>query len=61
MDLLTVDLGGAPTVRSGEEVVLIGGQGEGKITAEEVAALLETINYEVTCNISPRVPRRFLG
>jgi len=38
--------------------VLIGRQGEDAILAEEVAARLDTINYEVTCGISARVPRQ---
>lgn len=58
MDNITIDLGPETEVRPGEEVVLIGSQGEERILAEEVAARLETINYEVTCAISPRVPRR---
>jgi len=37
--------------------VLIGSQGGASIRAEEVAARLGTINYEVTCGISARVPR----
>jgi len=61
MDLLTIDLGANPGILPGAEVVLIGGQGEEQITAEDMAALLGTINYEITCNISPRVPRRFAG
>ena len=58
MDNLTIDLGPETDVEPGEEAVLIGRQGEEAILAEEVAARLETINYEVTCAISPRVPRR---
>jgi alanine racemase len=58
MDNLTVDLGPQTDVRPGDEAVLIGGQGEERILAEEVASRLGTINYEVTCTISPRVPRR---
>jgi alanine racemase len=58
MDNLTVDLGLETDVEPGDEAVLIGAQGEERISAEEVAARLETINYEVTCAISPRVPRR---
>ncbi|HMI81392.1 MAG TPA: alanine racemase, partial [Solirubrobacterales bacterium] len=58
MDNVTIDLGPETTVRPGEEAVLIGRQGEEEILAEEVAGRLETINYEVTCAISPRVPRR---
>ncbi len=58
MDNITIDLGPETDVALGDEVVLIGGQGEESILAEEVAQRLETINYEVTCAISPRVPRR---
>lgn len=57
MDNITIDLGPEPRVEAGEEVVLLGRSGEGRITAEEWARRLETINYEVTCGISPRVPR----
>ncbi len=57
MDNLTIDLGPDTDVDTGEEAVLIGAQGDERILAEEVAARLETINYEVTCAISPRVPR----
>jgi alanine racemase len=59
MDNVTVDLGPSdtePPVR-GAEAVLIGAQGDERILAEEVAARLGTINYEVTCGISARVPR----
>ncbi|HEX8051166.1 MAG TPA: alanine racemase [Solirubrobacterales bacterium] len=58
MDNITIDLGPETEVRPGEEAVLIGRQGEEEILAEEVARRLQTINYEVTCAISPRVPRR---
>ncbi len=57
MDNLTVDLGPDTEVERGDEVVLIGSQGEEEIRAEELAALLGTINYEVTCGVSARVPR----
>lgn len=58
MDNVTIDLGPDSEVQPGEEAVLIGAQGEDAILAEEVAARLDTINYEVTCAISARVPRR---
>ena len=45
-------------VAVGDEVVLIGVQGEERILAEEVARRLDTINYEVTCALTPRVVRR---
>ena len=43
--------------RVGDEAVLIGPQGAERITAEEVARRLDTINYEITCALTPRVPR----
>jgi alanine racemase len=58
MDNITIDLGPETEVEPGEEAVLIGTQGEETILAEDVARRLQTINYEVTCAISPRVPRR---
>ncbi|HKO37754.1 MAG TPA: alanine racemase [Solirubrobacterales bacterium] len=58
MDNLTIDLGPETGVEPGDEAVLIGRQGEEEILAEEVARRLGTINYEVTCAISQRVPRR---
>ena len=60
MDNLTIDLGLDSGVAPGDEAVLIGTQGQDRILCEEVAARLETINYEVTCAISPRVPRELL-
>ena len=59
MDNVTIDLGPETDVRQGDEAVLIGAQGSDRILAEEVAARLNTINYEVTCGISSRVPRDF--
>ena len=56
MDNVTVDLGPEP-VEQGAEAVLIGTRGGERILAEDVAARLGTINYEVTCGISARVPR----
>ena len=58
MDNITIDLGPETEVEPGDEAVLIGRQAEEEILAEEVAGRLETINYEVTCAISARVPRR---
>jgi alanine racemase len=56
MDNITVDLGGHP-VPCGAEAVLIGARGGERILAEELAARLGTINYEITCGITARVPR----
>ena len=57
MDNITVDLGEGGAAAVGEEAVLIGRQGGERILAEEVARRLGTINYEVTCGITARVPR----
>ena len=58
MDNVTIDLGPETDVEPGDEAVLIGAQGGDEIRAEELAVRLGTINYEVTCGISARVPRR---
>jgi alanine racemase len=60
MDQFVVDVSHIPDVRLHDEVVLIGRQGEGHIPAEEVARWAETINYEVTTGILPRLTRVFL-
>ncbi|MGH3992061.1 MAG: alanine racemase, partial [Pseudonocardiaceae bacterium] len=57
MDNVTVDLGAQTDVAVGDTAVLIGSQGDERIPCEEVAARLGTINYEVTCGLSRRVPR----
>jgi alanine racemase len=56
MDNITVDLGREP-VEPGAEAILIGSQGGERVLAEEWARRLGTINYEITCGISARVPR----
>jgi alanine racemase len=60
MDQLVVDCGD-DEVRPGDEVVLIGEQGDERITAEEVGAHMGTIGYEVVTSISERVPREHIG
>lgn len=57
MDNVTVDLGAETDVEPGDEAVLIGSQGSEAILAEELAGRLGTINYEIACGISARVPR----
>ena len=61
MDQLLVDCGPGAEVAVGDEVVLIGVQGESSLTSEEWAERLGTIAYEVVCGIGPRVPRRYRG
>jgi alanine racemase len=57
MDLVTIDVTDIDDAAVGDEVVLLG---DG-ITAEEIAAKLGTISYEVLCNVSARVPRVYLS
>jgi alanine racemase len=59
MDNVTVDVGLASGVAVGDPVILLGAQGSERIAAEEIAARQGTINYEITCAISPRVPRDY--
>ena len=59
MDQILVDCGDLPGIEAGADAVLLGSQGEEAITAEELAAMCDTINYEVTCGISGRVPREY--
>lgn len=57
MDQCVVDVTAVPGVALGDEVVLIGRQGDEEITGEELAALLGTLDLELFCGIAPRVPR----
>jgi alanine racemase len=59
MDNVTLDVGTPPAATTGDVAVLIGAQGSERVTAEEVARRLDTINYEVTCGLLPRVPREY--
>jgi alanine racemase len=56
MNMFAVDLSGVDAKRE-DEVVLLGEQDGSRISAEEVAACLSTINYEITARISPSLPR----
>jgi alanine racemase len=59
MDNVTVDLGLGSGVTVGTPVILLGADGQERIGAEEIAARQGTINYEITCALSPRVPRDY--
>ncbi len=60
MDQIVVDCGDTP-VEVGDEVILIGSQGNETISAEEWAGIVATINYEIVCGLGPRLPRRYHG
>ncbi len=57
MDQFMVDVTDIDNVNIGDELVLIGKQGNDELTATEMADLIGTINYEITCDITKRVPR----
>lgn len=59
MNMFAIDLSDVPDARAEDEVVLLGFQGEDRITAEEVASRIGTINYEVTTRVSPLLPRQY--
>jgi alanine racemase len=60
MDLTMLDVGHISDVNLEDEVVIIGQQGTESVTADEIAGMLGTINYEVTSAITARVPRVYL-
>ena len=57
---LVVEVTDGPEVAVGDEVVLIGRQGDEEITTGEWAEMLGTISYEIVCGFGPRLPRRHL-
>ena len=59
MDQTMVDCGVDHPVSTGDEVILLGRQGDEEITATEIAERLDTIAYEIVCQFGPRVPLRF--
>jgi len=60
MDQLLADCGD-DEVAEGDEVVLIGAQGDERVTADELAGLIGTIGYEIVTAVSERVPREYRG
>ena len=61
MDMIMVDVSSLKNICVGEEVVLMGRAGKEEVSAEELASICGTINYEITSGISGRVPRIFKG
>lgn len=57
MDQFMIDVSSIPEAKMGDSVILLGKSDTEEISAEEIAGLISTINYEVTCAISKRVPR----
>ena len=61
MDFIVVDITDIPRVKLEDEVVLLGKDGEEKITADDLASLVGTINYEIVTRINPLIPRIVIG
>ena len=57
MDLTMIDVTDVEGVKVGDEVVCIGSQAEQAITVSDVASWAKTINYEIFCSFTPRIPR----
>ena len=57
MDQLMVDVTDIPEVSMGDEVTLIGRDGEEVLTVEEISEMANSFNYEFVCAVSLRVPR----
>lgn len=60
MDQFMVDVTGVPEAQVGDRVTIFGRDGDDEITADDVADLIGSIGYEVTCLITPRVPRVYV-
>lgn len=60
MDQTMIDVTDVPDVKMGDEVVVFGKQGDNVLPIEELAEKLHTINYELTCVVTKRVPRVYL-
>jgi len=57
MDMIMVELPTKLKVKVGDDVILIGSDGNKKITVDDIAELCNTIDYEIMCSIGKRVPR----
>ena len=60
MDMLALDVSKIENIAPGDEVVLLGDQGNGAVSCEEMADRAETIPYEIMCGVGVRVPRIYL-
>ena len=60
MDQMMVDVTAIPGVQVGDQVTLVGTDGDETITMEEISARADSFNYEFVCGISRRVPRLYV-
>ena len=61
MDQCMVDVSAVPDVKLGDEVVVLGKQGDQEISADDLAAINGTINYEITCCFDLRIPKVYVN
>jgi alanine racemase len=61
MNMTMVDVTDVEGVETGDEVVLLGRQGDEEISAQDLASLCQTIVYEVTTRIASHIPRKLVG
>jgi len=60
MDLTTIDITASPQLHAGDEVTLLGEEGELSLDAQQIARTAGTISYNVLCGISARVKRFYI-
>jgi alanine racemase len=60
MDLTTIDLSHAESLKPGDEVTILGQDGEAKLDAQQIARLAGTISYNILCGIGARVRRVYV-
>jgi len=61
MDLTTIDITQSPGLQPGDEVTLLGSEGDVSLDAQQIARAAGTISYNVLCGISARVKRFYVG
>lgn len=61
MDQFMIDVTDVPEAETGDQVILIGRQGTEEITVDELGDIIGTINYEIVCMLSERIPRLYIG
>jgi alanine racemase len=61
MDQCMVNVTAVPNVKIGDEIVIMGKQGDNEISADDLAAINGTINYEITCCFDLRIPKVYMN
>ena len=60
MDMIVIDITDIPSVKIGEEVVLLGKSGKEEITPSDLASLADTSSYEIITRLNPLIKRVYL-